>query len=147
MRLYYILILPFLILLASCSSSSGEDKGSFTLPTQVDMKSYNEGQKLYTNYCKQCHQDKGQGAPPTFPPLAKSDYLMADRARAACIIKNGSEGPITVNGQEYRLKMVGHKDLTAQQIADILTFVTNSWGNEGGTMKREDVVKALETCK
>ena len=131
-------------LLASCNNSVKEQppKG-----VAIDLKSYSQGQKLYSIYCQQCHKEKGQGMPPSFPPLANADYLMADKNRAACIIKYGNNGPITVNGEEYRLRMVGYEQMNPQDIADILTFVTNSWGNKGGTISRADVSKALQHCK
>ncbi|MET0516675.1 MAG: copper-containing nitrite reductase, partial [Nitrospiraceae bacterium] len=58
-----------------------------------------KGGTLYKTYCMGCHQAEGQGIPGTFPPLAKSDYLMADKSRAIETVLNGLTGPIEVNGQ------------------------------------------------
>ena len=56
-----------------------------------------KGARIYLEVCAACHQPQGQGIPGAFPPLAKSDYLMADKKRSIAIIKNGLEGPIVVN--------------------------------------------------
>ena len=64
-----------------------------------------------------------------FPPLAKSDFLMADKERAIGIVLNGLTGPVTVNGAEFNSVMPPMSQLNDDEIANILTFVTNSWGN------------------
>ena len=86
------------------------------------------GGVVYNQVCFACHQANGQGLPGVFPPLAKSDYLMADRDRAIGIVLHGKQGPITVNGQNYNQVMTP-QNLDNEQIANVLTFVMNSWGN------------------
>ena len=86
------------------------------------------GEVIYNQICFACHQANGQGLPGVFPPLAKSDYLMADRDRAIGIVLHGKQGPITVNGQTYN-QIMTPQNLTDDQIASVLTFVMNSWGN------------------
>ena len=63
-----------------------------------------------------------------FPPLAKSDYLNADVRRAIDIVLNGKTGEITVNGAIYNSIMT-KQTLTSDEVADVLTYVYNSWGN------------------
>jgi nitrite reductase (NO-forming) len=97
------------------------------------------GATLYKTYCMGCHEAEGQGMPGTFPPLAKSDYLMADKTRSIEIALNGHSGPIKVNDQDYNGVMppMGHaKD---DEIANILTYVRNSWGNEGDAVSVAEV--------
>ena len=97
------------------------------------------GGTLYKTYCMGCHQAEGQGMPGTFPPLAKSDFLMADKPRSIEIALNGHSGPIKVNDQDYNGVMppMGHaKD---DEIAAILTYVRNSWGNEGDPVSVAEV--------
>jgi nitrite reductase (NO-forming) len=93
-------------------------------------KSIKEGKALYTSYCSMCHQPEGQGIAGAFPPLAKSDYLMADTKRAIGIVKNGLQGEITVNGKKYNNVMPAQA-LDDQQVAHVLNYVRNSWGNKG----------------
>jgi mono/diheme cytochrome c family protein len=93
---------------------------------------------LYQTYCIGCHQAEGQGIPGTFPPLAKSDYL-ADKLRAVHAVVDGLTEPIEVNGQRYHGVMPPMGHLKDEEIADILTYVRQSWGNEGDAVSASDV--------
>ena len=97
------------------------------------------GGTLYQTYCMGCHQAEGQGMPGTFPPLAKSDYLMTDKSRAIETVLNGLNGPIQVNGQNYNGAMPPMGHLKDEEIANILSYVRNSWGNEGNPVSAADV--------
>jgi len=87
------------------------------------------GQRLYQTYCMGCHQAEGQGIPGTFPPLAKSDFLLADTSRVIDTVVNGLHGPIEVNGQQYNGTMPPMGHLKDDEIAEILSYVWSSWGN------------------
>ncbi|SDR90716.1 dissimilatory nitrite reductase (NO-forming), copper type apoprotein [Polaribacter sp. KT25b] len=87
-----------------------------------------DGKQLYMTTCFACHQAEGQGIPNAFPPLAKSDYLNADVKRAVGIVLNGKTGEITVNGNKYNSVMT-KQTLSEEEVADVLTYVYNSWGN------------------
>jgi nitrite reductase (NO-forming) len=76
-----------------------------------------------------CHQAEGQGIPGTFPPLAKSDYLMADTGRAIETVLNGLTGPLEVNGQQYHGTMPPMGHLKDDDIAEVLSYIRSSWGN------------------
>ena len=97
------------------------------------------GQILYQTYCVGCHQAEGQGIPGTFPPLAKSDYLMADTSRTIQTVLNGLSGPVQVNGQQYDGTMPPMGHLKDEDIADILTYVRSSWGNTGSPVSAAEV--------
>ena len=75
--------------------------------------------------------ENGQGMPRVYPPLANSDFLAKDTKRAIGIVLNGLDGEIIVNGNRYNLDMPAQKQLTDQQVTDVLNFVRNSWGNKG----------------
>ena len=87
-----------------------------------------DGKNVYMSTCFACHQAEGQGIPNAFPPLAKSDYLNADVKRAIGIVLNGKTGEITVNGNKYNSVMT-RQTLTVEEVADVMTYVYNSWGN------------------
>ena len=87
-----------------------------------------DGKSIYTKTCFACHQANGEGIPNAFPPLAKSDYLNADVKRSIGIVLNGKTGEITVNGNKYNSIMT-KQTLTNEEVADVLTYVYNSWGN------------------
>jgi nitrite reductase (NO-forming) len=86
------------------------------------------GKNIYMGTCFACHQGEGQGIPNAFPPLANSDYLNADVNRAIDIVLYGKSGEITVNGNKYNSVMTAQA-LSEEEIANVLTYVYNSWGN------------------
>jgi nitrite reductase (NO-forming) len=97
------------------------------------------GQRLYQTYCMGCHQAEGQGIPGTFPPLAKSDYVLADTARSIETVVNGLHGPIEVNGQQYNGTMPPMGHLKDEEIAEILSYVRSSWGNAASPVSAAEV--------
>lgn len=97
-----------------------------------------KGEEVYKQTCQACHQANGEGLPSAFPPLAKSDYLLADKTRAIKQIINGSSGEITVNSKKFNGTMPP-QSLTDEQIADVLNYTLNSWGNNGGVVTVEEV--------
>lgn len=92
-------------------------------------KSMEAGKSTYNAVCMACHMSSGQGIPSVFPPLAKSDYLMEDVDRAIENLLNGLSGEITVNDTKYNQVMPA-SGLDDQDIADVLNYVMNSWGNK-----------------
>ncbi|MAW59222.1 MAG: nitrite reductase, copper-containing [Planctomycetes bacterium] len=108
-------------------------------PAQRSLQERMElGANVYAQNCLACHQANGAGIPGAFPPLAKSDYLMADEARAIRTVTEGLTGKITVNGVDYD-GIMPKPNLTDDQIANVLTYVRNTWGNEGGITTLESV--------
>ena len=114
--------------------------GTLTLDDQVKA-----GQSLFAGTCSVCHQANGAGLPGVFPPLAKSDYLTADPKRAISVLLHGLTGKVTVNGSEYNSVMPPMNQLNDDEVANILTYVMNSWGNVGGRILTEDVKKVRAT--
>lgn len=100
------------------------------------------GKKVYLSVCFACHLANGEGMPGVFPPLASSDYLNADKDRAVRIPIKGLSGPITVNGKPYNNVMPPQTQLDDAQVADVVTYIMNSWGNQGGTVSANDVKRA-----
>jgi nitrite reductase (NO-forming) len=89
-----------------------------------------QGATVFNNVCANCHQHDGKGLPGVFPPLAKSDFLMADKTRAIGIVMHGLKGQVQVNGQTFNAEMPDF-GLSDAQIASALTYVRNSFGNQG----------------
>ena len=103
------------------------------------LQQINNGKLVYNKKCAACHQINGAGIPGAFPPLAKSDYLNANVNRAIKQVIVGSSGPITVNGKKYTVPMP-KPELNDQQIADVLTYIYASWGNNKTVLKSEMVM-------
>ncbi|GAA4242529.1 nitrite reductase, copper-containing [Winogradskyella psychrotolerans] len=114
--------------------------------SEIPAKSFEEqmefGKQIYMQTCFACHQAEGQGIPNAFPPLAKSDYLNADVDRAIGVVINGLSGEITVNGEKYNSVMTKQM-ISSDDVANVLTYVYNSWGNSKKvvTKKMVDDVK------
>ncbi|MBM3178616.1 MAG: cytochrome c [Bacteroidetes bacterium] len=108
---------------------------------QIDDKSLAAGREIYLMNCQSCHMEQGEGLEGVYPPLAKSDYLMADKTRAIQQILKGVSGPITVNGLEYNAEMQGFS-FSDQELADLLNYIRNSFGNKGGATTIDEVRKA-----
>ncbi|MGB0837609.1 MAG: copper-containing nitrite reductase [Flavobacteriaceae bacterium] len=98
------------------------------------------GKKIYAGTCFACHQANGDGIPNAFPPLAKSDFLNANVERAIDIVMHGKTGEIVVNGINYNSVMT-KQNLTDQEIADVLTYVYDSWGNNKSKVNIDQVKK------
>ena len=92
-------------------------------------KSMAAGQDVYAGICLACHMQNGEGIAGVFPPLAKSDYMMKDIDRNIKNLIEGLSGEITVNGSKYNQVMPA-SGLDDQDIADVLNYVMNSWGNQ-----------------
>lgn len=107
-----------------------------------------EGEKVFKANCSMCHQMQGEGIPSVFPPLAKSDYLAnlsskTDRAELIQLLKLGKSGKITVNGNEFNGQMPPVANLSEQDLASLLTYITNSWGNKAKPFSIEEVKTGL----
>jgi len=98
------------------------------------------GKQIYSQTCFACHQGEGQGIAGAFPPLAKSDYLNADVDRAIGIMLHGKTGEITVNGEKYNSVMTA-QTLTDEEAANVLTYIYNSWDNNGTEVTPADVMR------
>ena len=102
------------------------------------QESIKRGEETYTSMCITCHMGDGSGVAGVFPPLAQSDYLN-DREASIRAIKHGLQGEITVNGETYN-NIMTPLGLDDQEVADVLNYVLNNWGNEPGEMVTEEEV-------
>ncbi|MDW5290668.1 copper-containing nitrite reductase [Formosa sp. PL04] len=110
------------------------------IPAQSLDEQLEFGKQTYMQTCFACHQAEGQGIPSAFPPLANSDYLNADVDRAIGVVLHGLTGEITVNGEQYNSVMT-RQTLSPSEIANVLTYVYNSWGNSKKVVTPEMVLK------
>lgn len=88
------------------------------------------GKKVYTEHCLTCHQADGLGIPNMNPPLFKTTYVLGNKTRLIQIVLNGFTGDIPINDQYYSNTMPPHDFLSDQEIADVLTYVRNNFGNK-----------------
>jgi cytochrome c551 len=108
---------------------------------------YNKGQQLYGQHCSNCHQDDGTGFKSIYPPLAKSDYMNANQDLVLCIMKYGTTGELVVNGVTFNQPMPGVPTLTDLEVAEIATYIYNTWGNDRGIISVQDAATVMAECE
>jgi mono/diheme cytochrome c family protein len=108
---------------------------------------YAQGEQLYTKHCSNCHQKSGKGLGRLYPPLAQSDFLKNNFSDAICLMKNGIKDEVVVNTIVYNKPMPGVVALTDLEVAEIATYISNSWGNEHGLVDVSMTSTILSKCK
>ncbi|WP_236027584.1 c-type cytochrome [Gelidibacter pelagius] len=125
----------FLSLLFACNSAPAQ--------TPELKESMVRGAAIYDDFCMSCHMPDGKGVPEVYPPLADSDYLMKKREESIKAVKYGLSGEITVNGVKYNSAMAA-LGLYDDEVADVMNYILNSWGNEDGKMVTVTEVSKIE---
>lgn len=100
------------------------------------------GEEIYQDFCIQCHLDNGEGVSGVLPPLAKSDYLINNIELSIRGLIYGLSGPIVVNGEEYN-GVMQNLGLDDGEIADVMNYILNNWGNEFKNMITEEQVASI----
>jgi len=133
----YLFLTFHFLLFIFCSCQTGE---------QVKRDQYlAEGFTLYQTHCANCHQRDGKGLENLYPAIA-TDYLK-DKGKVICWIKFGVNQPMTVNGKVYHRAMPANPALKDLEIAEIATYVYNTWGKETGITSIEKVQASIENCE
>ena len=128
-----------LLLLGLCFSCNNAEKLDKEAQTYLD-KSMERGEIVYNTSCLKCHGADGIGTEAHYPPLALSDWLTDKRVPTMQAIRKGLRGPITVNNIGYNSIMIPVK-LSNEELADVLNYIMNSWGN-----KQEKIVTPEEVA-
>lgn len=102
------------------------------------QQSIKRGETIYQANCSSCHMPQGEGLEGVFPPLAKTDYLK-NAKRAISIVVNGQQGEIIVNGNKYNTPMAALPQLSDEEVADVLNYIRNNWGNKNPIIKTAQV--------
>jgi mono/diheme cytochrome c family protein len=133
--------------LLSCGPGAGNS--AFEILSSTDKAKFEKylilGKDIYNGNCKNCHQSNGLGLRGIIPPLSGSDHLQNFQDEIPCLLANGSKDSIKVNGILYPPQMPAH-NITNLELAVVITFINNSWGNEFGFVKVKDVDKLLNDC-
>ncbi|NJN28222.1 MAG: cytochrome c [Cyclobacteriaceae bacterium] len=90
-------------------------------------------------YCLPCHMSNGTGAPGMNPPLIGTEWVLGDKERLINVVLKGLNEPIEIQGEIYQNVMAPHAFLSDQQIADVLTYVRQSFGNNASEILPEEV--------
>ncbi|ASU34092.1 c-type cytochrome [Mucilaginibacter xinganensis] len=138
MRLKFIIVICFALvaMVVSCQSDEIIEFNRY----------YVNGSTVYQVHCQNCHGAKGEGLQGLIPSLTDSAYLKNNREVLACFIKKGLKGNITINNKNYEGEMPPD-DLAPLEIAQVLTYITNSFGNKMPTINTEKVNADLAKCR
>ncbi|WP_291778459.1 cytochrome c [Cecembia sp.] len=138
-------LISSLLFLAACSTNEKREVSTLASIKDTKVLQYAiEGKNLYEAYCANCHQKDGTGLGKLIPPLNPSDYMVEDIGRTARIIKYGQSGEIIVNGQVYNQAMPANPRLTNLEIARIMTYIYNIWGNKEGVIDANQIEEFLK---
>ena len=144
------------IFLISCDSSSSPVASSSTpevstatrqdstslsqTSTSTPGASFLKGEKTYAQYCLPCHQADGSGVPQLNPPLKNTSYVLGDEQKLIGIVMNGFSEGVEINGETYTNPMPSFgASLKDEEIADVLTYVRNSFGNKASEISAAQV--------
>ena len=147
MKIKIILTLLLAFSVISCSNKGQKEENS--APQQQNAAPKNAsasmdtppGKKVYDSFCLACHMADGSGVPGMHPPLIQTDWVTGDKERLIKITLEGMSGKIEVNGEEYNSIMPPYSHLSDKQIADVLTYVRKSFGNDASAITVEEVQK------
>lgn len=104
------------------------------------------GKDLYISNCQNCHGVNGEGLGELAPPLTDSIFLIKNKSKLACIVKNGANEQMLINGKTYEGKMPDFSNLHDIDIAQLIVYITNSYGNKQGMYTYQQVAKDLQEC-
>ena len=107
---------------------------------------YTNGRDLYIKNCQNCHGSKGEGLGELAPALTDTVFLKEHKQRIACYIKNGLNEEISIHGKKYQEKMPGFPDLANIDLAQLIVYITNSFGNQQGHYTPEQIASDLKNC-
>lgn len=120
------------------------DEAKITAPEGIDQATYEAGHKVYNQVCAACHGKEGIGIPGAFPPLAGSEWVIADDPSTIIRMQlRGLMGPIEVKGKTYNSVMPPSAGQTDESLAAAFTYVRNSWGNSASAVTPAQV-KAIK---
>jgi mono/diheme cytochrome c family protein len=142
MRRHIILLTIFIAVLVGILTESCQSEQELNF-----ARYYTNGRLIYEQHCQNCHGDKGQGLAKLYPPLTDTLYLIENKKQLACIVKHGLQDSITINGIIYKEKMPAESHLPDIDIAAVITYITNSFGNKQGLYDVAQAGTDIKACQ
>jgi cytochrome c551 len=137
---YSLQLVAFCCMLYACNSKPSADTS-----TKFDQY-FIQGEQLYIRHCSNCHQKNGRGLGLIYPPLDTSDYMQNHLEDVLCLMRSGKSGALFVNGKNFNQAMPGVSTLTELEIAEIATYIYNSWSHNKGIVDVKMASQILSTC-
>lgn len=107
---------------------------------------YVQGEQLYLKHCSNCHKADGEGLRLLYPPVSRSDFMDNNFAEVICLMKYGRSGEMEVNGKNFNQPMPGVPTLTELELAEIATFIYNTWEHDRGLVEINEISSSLSKC-
>lgn len=130
------LLAAFIILIASCQSDEQINYNRY----------YTSGAAVYQSHCQNCHGEKGEGLAAMIPPLTDTVFIKQHLHQLPCYLQNGLKGKISIHQKDFEGQMPA-TSLSPIEMAEVLTYVANSFGNKAGLIDNDAVVKDLKGCE
>ncbi|MEO7990627.1 MAG: cytochrome c [Chryseolinea sp.] len=134
------------LLFTFCSSCSSKPDSKPSESSTKFQQYIIQGEQLYLKNCSNCHQKTGTGLGLLYPPLNKSDFMDNHFEEVICLMKNGKEGELIVNGKSFNKQMKGISTLTDLEIAEIATYIFNTWEHQRGLVDVQETSRILSHC-
>jgi len=141
-NIFWLLLAASSFLACSRKNESSEKKQSSVKFEQY----YLQGEQLYQANCSNCHQKNGRGLGRVYPPLDTSDFMDNHVEEVICLMKHGKKGELIVNGKNFNKRMNGVSALTDLEIAEIGTYIYNTWNHQRDLIDVTEVTKVLSRC-
>ncbi|HKJ79045.1 MAG TPA: cytochrome c [Prolixibacteraceae bacterium] len=142
------------LFIAACSGSNqqkqetqNEPELSESAEAEIENKIVHPGKEVYDAVCLACHMADGSGVPGMHPPLIETEWVSGDKERLIDLVLNGMSGKIKVDGETYNSIMPAHSHLSDQQIANVLSYIRTSFGNNSSPISKEEVAKVRNSAK
>lgn len=138
----------FGVLVVTALSVWGQKKKVATKPVSGALAAQiASGKQVYIKYCLSCHQADGGGVQNMNPPLTGTTYVLGDKGAIIKVVLNGFKEPVDINGQSYGNTMASFSNLSDKEVADVITYVRNSFGNKAGAVSQGDVAGVRRILK
>lgn len=138
----------FLLVIVGCGPA-GTENAAYEQLSRADKAKFNKyillGKEIYDNNCASCHQDNGMGLRGIIPPLVNADYMKESQMEIPCLLLKGARDTLLVNGRAYPPEMPAHQ-LTNLELAEVITYINNSWGNQLGLMSVKKIDSLVAIC-
>ena len=138
------MILSCTVIITCCTTKS-ESAQHAVSSTKFDQY-YLQGEQLFQKNCSNCHQKTGTGLGLVYPPLNKSDFIDNHFEEVICLMKNGKKGELIVNGKSFNKEMPAIPSLTNIEVAEIATYVYNTWERKKGLIDVKAIDSLLTKC-
>ena len=137
-------VLPGALIIAC----SGNSKGSGVPEGSNKLKQYYiAGTELYIKHCSNCHRVDGNGLGLLYPPIDTSDYMDNHFNEVIYLMRFGHQGELTVSGQHFNKIMPGNASLTDLEVAEIATYIYNTWSHSRGLVDVKEAAAVLDTAR